>query len=231
MSGASSSGATYLSLVRNQCAQLEPFLDEIKTAKKITLYRSKQEIFRQGEFADSVYYIQQGTVKLTVLAPEGKEAVLAVLGPGSFIGEVCLMDGARHVNTASALSDCAIVRVAKPCLMEALRQKGKFSETFLFHLLSRNHEYEQKICEHIVESSERRLARMLLRLCRCGSNGGPDTYILPKLSHETLAEMIGTTRPRVSFFMKKFEKLGALEYREGLRIHASRLQAAILGEL
>jgi CRP/FNR family transcriptional regulator, cyclic AMP receptor protein len=231
MAGQSSSKWTYLATAENPCSELEPFLDEIKTAKRVILFRKKQAIYQQGEFADSVYYVQHGTVKLNVLASDGKEAVLSLLGPGSFFGEACLMDGDRHVNTATALTDCAIVRITKPCMVEALGQRGNFSQIFLAHLLNRNREYEQAICEHIVESSERRLARVLLRFSRCcGRNGGGDAYVLPKLSHETLAEMIGTTRPRVSSFMKKFERLGLIDYEDGLRVYCSRLQAAILGE-
>jgi CRP/FNR family cyclic AMP-dependent transcriptional regulator len=212
--------------VERPCARVEPLLQDLNSEKKVVLFRKKQKIYTQGDPADSVYYIQDGTVKIAVVSPQGKEAVVSILGPGTFFGEACLMSRPRQVNTATAVTNCALVRLTKPCMAEALHQ-GKFSELFLVHLVSRNQEYEQAICEHIVEGSEKRLARVLLRLSRCGQQAGT-MVVIPRLSHETLADMTGTTRPRVSVFMNKFRKLGLIDYKEEMRVNRARLEAVIL---
>jgi CRP/FNR family transcriptional regulator, cyclic AMP receptor protein len=176
--------------------------------------------------ADAVFYIQKGRVKLGVVSKQGKEAVIAILGPGDFFGEGCLAGQPLRMATASAVLDCCTLRLAKAATIRALHSDPDFSEMFITYLLSRNIKVEEDLVDQLFNSSEKRLARLLLLLANFGKDGkqGP---VIPKLSQETLAEMIGTTRSRVSFFMNKFRKLGFIDYSDGLEVHSSLLSIVL----
>lgn len=209
---------------------VEPLLDHINTAERRVLnFRKKQRIFEQGEIADSIYFLQKGRAKISVISPEGKEATLSLIGAGEFFGEACLTARPLQVHTATAMTDCSVVKITRPCMVQALRDEKRLSEAFLEQLLNRNLEYQQAITDHIVSSSEQRLAAILIRLCRFAQERDESTATIPRLSHQTLADMIGTTRPRVTFFMNKFRKMGLLEYNGQLRVRIEELQKAILG--
>ena len=210
---------------------LEPLLQHIDAAERqLVHFRKRQEIFAQGELADSVYYLQKGRVKIGVVSADGKEATISMLGPGEFFGETCLTAQPLRVHTAVAMTDCTVVKITRPCMAEALRREKQLAEAFLDHLLNRNLEYQQVIREHIVGSSEQRLAAILIRMSRFAQEKDGETTVIPKLSHQTLADMIGTTRPRVTFFMNKFRKLGLLEYDGSLRIHTAELSRVVLAQ-
>jgi len=185
-------------------------------------YRKKQIIFAQGNVADSVFYIEKGRVKLTVASPQGKAAVVGILGPGAFFGEGCLAGQASRIATAIALTECSVLKLGKTATLEALQKNPGFSEMFTTYLLSRNIRIEEDLIDQLFNSSERRLARVLLLLANFGTDS-KEAAMVPKVSQETLAEMIGTTRSRVSFFMNKFRKLGFIHYQDGLRVHSSLL--------
>lgn len=193
-------------------------------------YRKNQTIFSQGDRADSVYYIQKGKVKLGVVSHSGREAVIAILDRGDFLGEECMAGGALHLSAAVALAECSIVRVEKPVMMKALHDEPAFSETFVAYLLSRTIRIEADLVDQLFNSSERRLARTLLLLANFGKDRKPDT-VIAKISHETLANMIGTTRSRVSFFMNKFRKLGLIKYSKAgsgnIEVHSSLLNIVL----
>jgi len=209
---------------------VEPLLENINTAERRTIhFRKKQKIFAQGEIADSVYLLQKGKVKISVVSPEGREAALSLIGPGEFFGETCLTSRPRQVHTATAVTDCSVVKITRPCMVQALHEEQRLSEAFLEQLLNRNLEYQQVITDHIVSSSEQRLAAILIRLSRFAPAPEGESAEIPRLSHQTLADMIGTTRPRVTFFMNKFRKLGLLEYNGGLRVNVEKLQSQVLG--
>jgi CRP-like cAMP-binding protein len=201
----------------------QAFLAIVGSGKTILEFEKNQTIFSQGDAADAVFYIQEGKVKISVVSPKGKEAVVAVLGRADFFGEGCLLAG-QPVRTATATSReaSAIVRIEKSAMIRVLHEEPAFSELFLSYLLSRNIRVEADLVDQLFNSSEKRLARALLLLAHVGKEGKAE-IILPKISQETLAEMIGTTRSRVSFFMKKFEKLGFIDYNGGLEIHSSLL--------
>ena len=176
-----------------------------------------------------MFYIQKGKVKLTVVSNSGKEAVVAILGPGDFLGEACLAGRPLCLATATTMTDCSIVRLEKPAMIRVLREEPAFSELFLAYLLSRNIRIEEDLVDQLFNSSEKRLARVLLLLANFGKEGKPEP-VIAKISQETLAEMIGTTRSRVSFFMNKFRKLGFIEYNgglEGLHVHSSLLNIVL----
>jgi CRP-like cAMP-binding protein len=202
------------------------FLAKVGEGRTIAAYRKKQPIFAQGDPADSLFYLQKGKVKLTVVSRHGKEAIVAVLGPADFFGEGCLAGQPRRMATASALADCSIVRIAKPVAIKVIRDQPKFSELFLAYLLSRNIRIEEDLVDRLFNSSEKRLARILLLLANFGKNGKPE-QVIPKISQETLAEMVGTTRARVSFFMNKFRKLGFVSYDGGLEVHSALLNVIL----
>jgi len=183
-------------------------------------------IFAQGDPADAVFYIQEGRVKLTVVSRQGKEAVVAILGPGDFFGEGCLAGQVTRMASAAAMSECSIVQLEKAALMRVLREEPSFSEMFLMHVLSRNIRFEADLVDHLFNSSEKRLARVPLLLANFGKVGEPQT-VIPKISQETLAEIIGTTRSRVSFFMNRFRKLGFIDYNGGLEVHSSLLNVVL----
>jgi len=173
-----------------------------------------------------VYYIQKGKVKLTVVSKRGKEAVIAILGAGDFFGEGCLAGQIVRMATASAITDCSIVHLGKADLIRVLRDQPAFSEMFLHYMLSRNIRIEEDLVDQLFNSSEKRLARVLLLLANFGKEGKPET-VIPSMSQETLAEMIGTTRSRVSFFMNKFRKLGFISYNGHLEVHSSLLNVVL----
>ena len=189
-------------------------------------HQKTQPIFSQGDRADAVFFVQRGKVKLTVLSRQGKQAVVALLGPGDFFGEGCLAGQSLRMSTATAMTDSAIVALPKPGMIRALHEDAAFSETFTTYLLSRNIRFEEDLVDQLFNSSEKRLARILLLLANFGKEGRPEP-VVPKVSQEMLAEMVGTTRSRVSFFMNKFRKLGFIEYNGGLEVHSSLLHVVL----
>jgi CRP-like cAMP-binding protein len=202
------------------------FLAKVGKGRTIAEYSKNQVIFSQSDRADAVFYIQNGKVKLTVVSNAGKEAVIAILGPGDFLGEGCLAGRPVCLATATAMSDCSIVRLAKPATIRVLHDEPAFSEMFVSYLLTRNMRIEEDLVDQLFNSSEKRLARVLLLLANFGKEGKPEP-VITKISQETLAEMIGTTRSRVSFFMNKFRKMGFIEYNGELHIHRSLLNVVL----
>jgi len=198
------------------------FLATVNGGRTISTYRKDETVFAQGDAADSVFYILQGKVKVTVLSEQGKEAVVAVLGPDEFCGEGCLTGQTRRISTATAMTDCTIMRLEKQTMIDALHNEPAFSEFFVKHLLARTLRVEEDLVDQLFNSSEKRLARALLLLANFGKEGRPEP-IIAKVSQETLAEMIGTTRSRVSFFMNKFRKLGFIDYNGHMEVHSSLL--------
>jgi CRP/FNR family cyclic AMP-dependent transcriptional regulator len=203
------------------------FLATIGEGRKAVAFPRKRTIFSQGDSADTVFYIQEGKVRLTVVSKIGKEATLGILGQGEFFGEGGLAGQPLRMGSATALTDCDLLRIDKKAMMLALHQEHTFSDLFVAYLLARNIRYEEDLVDQLFNSSEKRLARILLLLAHFGKEGVPET-VIPKLSQETLAEMIGTTRSRVSFFMNRFRKLGFLDYGEsGLQVHSSLLNVVL----
>jgi CRP/FNR family transcriptional regulator, cyclic AMP receptor protein len=202
------------------------FLAKVGEGKTIAKYRNDQIVFSQGQVADAVFYIQQGKIKLTVVSEQGKEAVVAILGPGHFFGEGCLNGHPRRIATTAAIDECVITRLEKAAMVTALHDEPDFAELFMSYLLSRNSRIEEDLIDQLFNSSEKRLARLLLLLANFGKEGRPEP-IVGKFSQETLAEMIGTTRSRVSFFMNKFRKLGFIEYNGKLEVHNSLLNVVL----
>ena len=188
--------------------------------------RKGQVIFRQGDPAEAVFFVQQGRVKLTVVSERGKEAVVAVLAPDSFFGEGCLNGQALRLFTASALTESSVLKIAKKEMLRVLQAEPAFAARFMSYLLERNTRVEEDLVDQLFNSSEKRLARVLLLLANFGKDREPEP-ILPKISQEMLAEMVGTTRSRVSFFMNKFRKLGFIEYNDTLEIHNSLLNVVL----
>ena len=189
-------------------------------------YQRIQSIFSQGDRADAVFFVQRGKVKLTVLSRQGKQAVVALLGPGDFFGEGCLAGQPLRMATATALTESSVLRLPKQAMIRALHRDAVFSEVFTTYLLSRNIRMEEDLVDQLFNSSEKRLARILLLLANFGKEGRPEP-VVPKISQETLAEMVGTTRSRISFFMNKFRKLGFIEYNGGLKVHSSLLNVIV----
>ena len=202
------------------------FLAKVGEGKTITNYYKDQIVFSQGDVADAVFYIQQGTIKLTVISEQGKEAVIAMLEPGQFFGEGCLNGHGLRVATTTAMDECVITRIAKADMIAALHNEPDFSELFMSYLLARNSRIEEDLVDQLFNSSERRLARLLLLLANFGKEARPEP-IVGKISQETLAEMIGTTRARVSFFMNKFRKLGYIDYNGHLTVRNSLLNVVL----
>ena len=202
------------------------FLAKMGAGKTILEFHRNQNVFAQGDVADTVFYIQKGKVKLTVLSEQGKEAVVAILEPGQFFGEGCLNGHPRRIATTTAMEDCTITAIAKDAMIGLLHQEPKFSELFMSYLLTRNSRIEEDLIDQLFNSSERRLARLLLLLANFGKQGSPQP-INPNINQETLAEMIGTTRSRVSFFMNKFRKLGFISYNGKIEVHNSLLNAVL----
>ena len=183
------------------------FLAEANAGRHIVEYRKDQIVFSQGESADAVFYIQKGQVKVTVISEQGKEAIVALLGPDEFLGEGCLNGQRKRLATATAMTECAIMRVGRAEMLRVLRDEPAFSEMFISHILTRNARVEEDLVDQLFNSTEKRLARLLLLLANFGKEGRPEP-VIAKISQETLAEMIGTTRSRVSHFMNKFRQLG-----------------------
>jgi CRP/FNR family cyclic AMP-dependent transcriptional regulator len=202
------------------------FLATIGQGRKRMPVPRRHSIFTQGDRADAVFYIQTGKVRLTVVSKAGKEATIGILTEGNFFGEGALAGQTVRMGSAAAMTDCELLRVDKQAMMEALHREHTFSDMFVAYLLARNIRYEEDLVDHLFNSSEKRLARVLLLLARFGKEGVPET-VVPKISQETLAEMIGTTRSRVSFFMNRFRKMGFIHYNGGLQVHSSLLNVVL----
>src|SRR6184192_1346538 len=202
------------------------FLAMIGDARKILAVPKKQTIFTQGDEADAVFYVQKGKVKLTVVSKTGKEATIGILSEGNFFGEGSLAGQALRMGSAAAMTDCQLLRIEKKAMMAALHREHAFSDMFVEYLLARNIRYEEDLVDQLFNSSEKRLARLLLMLAHFGKEGVPET-VVPGISQETLAEMVGTTRSRVSFFMNRFRKLGFIHYNGGLQVHSSLLNVVL----
>jgi CRP-like cAMP-binding protein len=194
--------------------------------RKITAFGKKQSIFVQGDPSDAVFYVQKGKVRLTVVSNAGKEATIGILNEGSFFGEGCLTGQTLRLCSATAMTDCTVMKIDKKSMVEVLHREPTFSELFVAYLLARNVRYEEDLVDQLFNSSEKRLARILLLLAHFGKDGKPEVAI-PKISQETLAEMIGTTRSRVSFFMNRFRKLGFIRYNGELEVHSSLLNIVL----
>ena len=202
------------------------FLATIGKGRKFVLFPKKQGIFAQGDAANAVFYIQTGKVRLTVVSKTGKEATIGILGEGDFFGEACMVGQPSRMLTATAMTDCAVLRIDKKAMIEALHREHELSDMFVAYLLARNIRHEEDLVDQLFNSSEKRLARILLLLAHFGKEGKPEN-VVPKISQEMLAEMIGTTRSRVSFFMNRFRKLGFITYNGGLQVHSSLLNVVL----
>ena len=203
------------------------FLTKINGGRTITDYRQNQIVYEQGSPADSVFYIQKGKTKITVVSEQGKEAVVAVLGAGDFFGEGCLAGQPLRMATVTALTECVIVRLEKASIIRVIHEEPSFAELFISHLLNRNIRVEENLVDQLFNSSEKRLARTLLLLANFGKENSEPEPILAKISQETLAEMIGTTRSRVSLFMNKFRQLGLIDYNGHIEVHRSLLNVVL----
>jgi CRP-like cAMP-binding protein len=206
----------------------QTFLSTINGGRKIAAFPKKETIFAQGDSSDAVFYIKKGKVRLTVVSKIGKEATIGILNEGAFFGEGCLTGQTVRLCSATAMTDCSVMRIDKNSMVEVLHREQAFSEVFVAYLLARNIRYEEDLVDQLFNSSEKRLARILLLLAHFGKDGKPET-VIPKMSQETLAEMIGTTRSRVSFFLNRFRKLGFIDYHTGdeLQVHSSLLNIVL----
>jgi CRP-like cAMP-binding protein len=202
------------------------FLAKVGEGRSIGRYRKDQIVFSQGDPADAVFYIQKGKVKVTVVSEQGKEAVVAILGTDEFFGEGCLARQVQRISTATAMMEAVIVRLERAAIVRVIHEEPAFSEMFIAHLLGRTIRVEADLVDQLFNSSEKRLARLLLLLANFGKEGKPEP-IIAKISQETLAEMIGTTRSRVSFFMNRFRKLGFITYNGSIEVHSSLLNAVL----
>ena len=204
------------------------FLSTINGGRKIEAFPKKQTIFAQGDPSDSIFYIQEGKVKLAVVSKIGKEATIGILNKGDFFGEGCLTGQPLRLASATAMTDCSVMKIDKKSMIEVLHREHAFSDMFVAYLLTRNIRYEEDLVDQLFNSSEKRLTRILLLLARFGKAGTPET-VIPKISQESLAEMVGTTRSRVSFFMNRFRKLGLIDYHAGdaLQVHSSLLNIVL----
>jgi CRP/FNR family cyclic AMP-dependent transcriptional regulator len=202
------------------------FLATIGEGRRVLVVPKKRTIFTQGEAADAIFYIQTGQVRLTVVSQSGKEATVGILNVGDFFGEGALAGQPRRMGSASAMTDCNLLRIEKTAMMRALHQQHAFSDLFVAYLLSRNIRYEADLVDQLFNSSEKRLARILLMLAHFGKDGVAHG-VIPAISQETLAEMIGTTRSRVSFFMNRFRRLGFIHYNGELEVHSSLLNVVL----
>jgi CRP/FNR family cyclic AMP-dependent transcriptional regulator len=213
---------------KNRDFDPKDFLTTIGEGRKAILVPKKKTIFAQGDPADAIFYLQTGSVKLTVVSATGKQATVGILTNGCFFGEGSLAGQPLRMGTATAMMDCAVLRIEKKAMMGTLHRENSLSDLFVSHLLTRNIRYEEDLVDHLFNSSEKRLARVLLMLAHFGKEGVPEA-VIPKIRQETLAEMIGTTRPRVSFFMNRFRKLGFVDYdgRSGLQVHSSLLNVVL----
>jgi CRP/FNR family cyclic AMP-dependent transcriptional regulator len=206
----------------------EPFLAGISQGKTVLEYGASRTVFWQGEPADSVFYLRRGKVKLAVSSRQGKEAIVALLSDGDFFGEGCLAGQLLRIATATAMTDCTLARIEKPLMARILHEQHDFSELFVTHLLSRNIRYEADLVDQLFNSSEKRLARMLLLLAHFGKESKAE-IVVPTVSQDNLAQMVGTTRSRISHFMNKFRKLGFIDYSDkgGLKVHSGLLSVVL----
>jgi CRP/FNR family cyclic AMP-dependent transcriptional regulator len=214
---------------KNQTVDWEALLAGIPGAKTVIEYAANRIIYRQGEPADSIFYLRQGKVKLSVTSQQGKEAIVAILDAGEFFGEGCLAGQTLRVSTATAMTDCNFARIEKPRMARMLHEQHDISELFVTHLLSRNIRYEEDLVDQLFNSSEKRLARILLLLAHFGKEGRSES-VLPRVNQENLAQMVGTTRSRVSHFMNKFRKLGFVDYdgsSGGLMVHSGLISVVL----
>jgi CRP-like cAMP-binding protein len=202
------------------------FLATVGAARTITECPKDYKIFSQGDPADAVFYIQQGRVKLKVISKQGKEAVIAILGVGDFLGEACLIGQTVCLMTATVIAPSFILRIEKSEMLRVLHEERRFSDYFIPYVLSRNVRTQEDLVDQLFNSSEQRLARTLLLLAHYGKEGAPES-VVPEINQETLAGMVGTTRSRVNFFMNKFKKLGFIDYKDGLRVHRSLLNVVL----
>jgi CRP/FNR family transcriptional regulator, cyclic AMP receptor protein len=209
-------------------AALREFLSKVGPGKTVLHYRKKQVVFAQGDPADAVFYIQLGRVKMTVVSPRGKSAIVAMVGPGEFFAEGCLAGQALRTASAVAMAETTLIRVEKRAMLDALHGLSALTELFVGHLLSRTARMEEDLVDQLFNSSEKRLARVLLLLAHFGKEGRSEP-VLPRISQKTLAEMIGSTRPRVNGFMSKFRKLGFIDYNGELRVHSSLMNLFLHG--
>ena len=202
------------------------FLARPGDGRSVIKYRKNDIVFSQGDPADAIFYIQKGKLKVTVVSDRGKEAVASILGPDEFFGEACMAGQLQRLVTVSAMTDAVVVRIEKPAMVRLVHEQSDFSQTFMTHILNRTIRVEADLIDQLFNSSERRLARLLLLLANYGKEGKPEP-IIAKISQETLAEMIGTTRSRVSFFMNRFRKLGFISYNGHIEVHKSLLNLVL----
>jgi CRP/FNR family transcriptional regulator, cyclic AMP receptor protein len=226
--GAASRGTLNVDMAPKLRPPFDPktLLAKVGEPKTPSDYKKNQKVFSQGDPAQAIFYLEKGRVKLTVVSKEGKEAVIALLGPGAFFGEGCVGGQSLRMATAATMSECSIIRLEKARVIRALHEDPSFSELFLHHLLTRNIRIEEDLVDQLFNSSEKRLARVLLLLANFGKAGKPE-LVIPKISQETLAEIVGTTRSRISYFMNKFRKLGFIEYNGKLEVHSSLLNVVL----
>ena len=204
----------------------ELLLAKMSYGKTVIECERRRNIYRQGDPADSVFFLQRGKVKLAVTSKQGKEAIVAILDAGDFFGEGCLAGQPLRMATATAMTACALARIEKPAMTRMLHEEHNISELFITHLLSRNIRYEEDLVDQLFNSSEKRLARILLLLSHFGKESRAET-VLPRINQESLAQMVGTTRSRVSHFMNKFKKLGFVDYNGGLKVHSGLLSVVL----
>ena len=210
----------------HQAFDPKDFLARVGEGKTIAEFRKDQVVFAQGDAANTVFYIQKGRVKIVVISEQGKEAVVGILGSGQFFGEGCMNGHSLRIATATAMEECLVTAITKTAMLATLHDEPKFSELFMAYLLTRNSRIEEDLIDQLFNSSEKRLARLLLLLATFGKEGSPQP-ITPNISQETLAEMIGTTRSRVSFFMNRFRKLGFISYNGKIEVNSSLMTAVL----
>jgi CRP-like cAMP-binding protein len=215
-------------MARRKNSSFDPngFLATVDGGRTISVYEKGDVVFAQAQPADAIFYLQKGKVKIAVTSDQGKEAVVAILGVNDFLGEGCLIGQPLRLATATAMTECSIMRIDKKSMVRVLHEQPLFAERFMSHLLHRNARVEEDLVDQLFNSSEKRLARTLLILANVGKEGTPQP-IATKISQETLAEMVGTTRPRISFFMNKFRSLGFIEYNGDLEVHPSLLSVVL----
>jgi len=205
---------------------VKKFLANIGEGRKLVRVPKKDQVYAQGDTCDAIFYIKKGKIKLTVVSQGGKEATIAILNPTDFFGEECLTAQSLRTASATAMTECELMRIENKAMQSALHREHELSDMFVAYLLGRNIRYEEDLVDQLFNSSEKRLARILLLLARLGKDGKPEK-VIPKISQETLAEMVGTTRSRVSFFMNRFRKLGFIKYNGELEIHTSLLNVVL----
>lgn len=218
--------ATGTSVAQSIGFNVQLFLTSVGSGRSSVTHKAKDVVFRQGDPADAVYYIQKGRIQLTVVSGHGKEGVVAILGPGDFFGEGCLAGQPVHMASAGTMAASTVIRIEKETMVRMLHEEPAWSETFMAFLLSRNIQIESDLVDQLFNSSERRLARLLLLLANIGKEGKLET-VIPKISQELLASRIGTTRSRINYFMNKFRKLGFIEYNGTLKVHSSLLRVVV----